>query len=455
MSHRQKFHFIAIGGSVMHNLAIALHAQGHHVSGSDDEIVDPSKSLLAKHDLLPSTFGWFPEKIDQTINAVILGMHAKKDNPELLKAKSLGIPVYSFPEFIYNQSVDKQRIVIGGSHGKTTITAIIIHVLTFHQRKFDYVIGAQQEGLENTVQLSNAPIIIIEGDEYPCSPLDSTAKFLKFQHHIAILSGIAWDHANIFPTRDVYIRQFELLADSTPKGGTLIYNSEDSVAETIGKIERADVQSIPYKTHDHVVENGVLYLLESKERTPTHLFGKHNLQNISAAKELLKKIGITTTQFYEAIPSFKGASGRLQKLSENDSCAVYKDFAHAPSKVKASTDALKSIYPGRQLVGCLELHTFSSLSKDYLPEYKDSMKSCDMALVYYNPEVVKRKGLDTLDANSIRDAFQHKSLDVYTDIKSLEKHLTSVQWQNKNLVMMSSGHFNGINIAELAKKITT
>ncbi len=455
MSHRQKVHFIAIGGSVMHNLAIALKTQGHQVSGSDDEIVDPSKSLLGKHNLLPPALGWFPDKIDQTIDAVILGMHAKKDNLELSKALALGIPVYSFPEFIHSQSIDKQRIVIGGSHSKTTITAIIIHVLSYHRRKFDYVIGARQESLENTVKLSDDPIMIIEGDEYPCSPLDGTAKFLKFQHHIAVLSGIAWDHANVFPTREGYIKQFELLADATPKGGTLIYNSEDSVTETIGKIERVDVQSIPYKTHDHVVENGVVYLSESKERTPTQLFGKHNLQNISASKELLKKIGITTAQFYEAIPSFKGASGQLQKLSENDSSAVYKDFAHAPSKVNASTDALKSIYPDRQLIGCLELHTFSSLDKKYLPEYRDSMKSCDTAFIYYNPEVVKRTGLGPLDETTIKSAFNHKSLTVYTDIKTLEEYIISMSWKNKNLVMMGSGHFNSINIAELAKKITS
>lgn len=454
MSHPKKFHFIAIGGSVMHNLAITLLNKGYTITGSDDEIVDPSKSVLSKHGLLPEAPGWHPDKINKDLDGVILGMHAKKDNPELLKAQSLGLPIYSFPEFIYNQSLDKQRIVIGGSHGKTTITAIVIHVLSFHKRKFDYVIGAAQDGLDNTVKLSDAPIIIIEGDEYPCSPLDLTAKFLKYQHHMAVLSGIAWDHANVFPTKEQYTKQFELLADSTPKGGTLVYNSEDPYTETIGKIERADVQAIPYKTHDHIVENGIVYLTGGEgARTPIQIFGKHNLQNISAAKELLKKIGITSSQFYQALPSFKGAKGRLQKIAEQNSTVVYKDFAHAPSKVRASTAAVKSIYPNRDLVGCLELHTYSSLNKKFLPEYKDSMKSCNVGIIYFNPDVVKSKGLENISENDIKQAFNQQDLQVFTNTKSLEEYLLSQKWQNKNLVMMSSGHFNGLDLTELANRL--
>lgn len=450
MSHPQKFHFIAIGGSVMHNLAIALSQLGHQVSGSDDDIQDPSKSKLSKYNLLPPALGWFPDKIDNTINAVILGMHAKHDNPELTKAQSLGLPILSFPEFIYNQAVNKQRIVICGSHGKTTITALLIHVLSFFNRKFDYVIGAQQEGMENTVHLTNAPIILIEGDEYLSSPLDPTAKFLKYHHHMAIISGIAWDHANVFPTRAEYEKQFELLADASPKCGTLIYNSEDKLVEKIAKKERVDVQAIGYGTHDHVIENGVVYLIgPNKERTPIQLFGKHNLQNISAAKELLKKIGITNDQFYEALPSFKGADGRLQKMYANDSSTVYKDFAHAPSKVKATTEAIKSIFPKRHLIGCLELHTYSSLNKAFLPEYNDTLKACDTALVYFNPEKVKQKGLGELDASQIQSAFGHKNLTVFADTDSLVDHLKSLPMANSNLAMMSSGNFNGLDISQL------
>lgn len=455
MFHPQKFHFIAIGGSVMHNLAIALHQQGHHVSGSDDDIQNPSKASLTKYGLHPPSLGWHPEKIDSSVNAVIVGMHAKKDNPELIQAQSLGISVFSFPEFIYNRSIDKQRIVVCGSHGKTTITAILIHVLTFHHRIFDYVIGARQEGMDNTVKLSDAPIIVIEGDEYLSSPLDPTAKFLKYNHHIAVLSGIAWDHANVFATKEEYSKQFEILADSTPKCGTLIYNSEDQMTDTMGKIERVDVQSIPYKTHNHVIENGVVYLINSeKDRTPIQLFGKHNLQNISAAKEVLKKIGISNDQFYEALPSFKGADGRLQKIFEKNSTIVYKDFAHAPSKVRASTEAIKSLYPERQLVGCLELHTFSSLNKRYLPEYKSSMSQCDTAIVYYNPEKVKQKDLETLKDSEIKDAFNNQKTMVFTDESKLEQYLTSFSWQNMNLVLMSSGNFNGLNLSQLVQKLS-
>lgn len=454
MSHPQKFHFIAIGGSVMHNLAIALSQQGHQISGSDDDIQDPSKSKLSKHNLLPSALGWFPDKIDNTINAVILGMHAKKDNPELLKAESLGLPILSFPEFIYNRSINKQRIVICGSHGKTTITALLIHVLSFFNRKFDYVIGAQQEGMENTVKLTDAPIILIEGDEYLSSPLDPTAKFLKYHHHMAIISGIAWDHANVFPTSAAYEQQFELLADASPKCGTIIYNSDDKVVEKIAKKERADVQAIGYNTHDHVIENGVVYLIGSgKERTPIQLFGKHNLQNISAAKELLKKIGISNDQFYEALPSFKGADGRLQKIYANDSSTVYKDFAHAPSKVKASTEAIKSIFPKRHLIGCLELHTYSSMNKTFLPEYNGSMKACDTALVFFNPEKVKQKGLEELDESQIKRAFDHKNLVVFTDVHAMTDHLKSLPTKDTNLAMMSSGNFNGLNLNQLAETL--
>ena len=456
MSDAQKFHFIAIGGSVMHNLAISLKTHGHQVTGSDDDIKDPARANLIKHHLLPTDMGWHPDRIDNTVDAVILGMHARKDNPELLKAQSIGIPIYSFPEFIFNQSIDKQRIVITGSHGKTTITAIILHVLTFFKRKFDYVIGAAQDGLELSVQLSDAPIIIIEGDEYPASPIDPTAKFLRFQHHVAIISGIAWDHANVFPNRELYNKQFELLADATPKGGTLIYNNEDKTVEAIGKKERVDVQTIPYQTHPYKIENGVVYLVQTEgEHAPIQLFGNHNLQNISAAKELLKKIGITSSQFYEALPTFKGARGRLEKILEHNETIVFKDFAHAPSKVKATTLAVKSLYPKRQLVGCLELHTFSSLNKNYLSEYTDSMKACDTAVVYFNPEVINEKGLEPLDETIIKKAFNKQDLIVLNDTQALETYLSSLSWRGKNLLMMSSGHFNGLSIPALAQKLKT
>lgn len=450
---RQRVHFIAIGGSVMHNLAICLKEAGHEVSGSDDEIFEPSRSELGKHGLLPQKDGWFPDKIDQSIDSVVLGMHARADNPELQKATELGIPIFSFPEYIFQQSKDKQRIVIAGSHGKTTITAIVIHVLNYCKRKFDYVVGAKVKGVTNTVKLSNAPIIIIEGDEYFSSALDPTPKFIRYQHHVGLISGIAWDHANVFPTEEEYVRQFDVFADQTPKGGILIFCEQDPLAMMIGKKERTDVLGISYKSHPHVIENGTVFLKGGDQKYPINIFGSHNLLNISGAKELLKKLGVTNEQFFDAMTTFEGAAGRLEKVSNNNSPVVYKDFAHAPSKVKATVKALKEINPGKDLVACLELHTYSSLTKKYLPQYKDSMKSAQQALIYFDPDKVKAKKLEPLSASDIKQSFASSNIEVFTDAKQLEDFLLQQSWKNKNLVMMSSGNFGGINIQKLADKL--
>lgn len=449
----QKIHFIAIGGSVMHNLAIALKQAGHTVTGSDDEIFEPSHSALKKHGLLPSEDGWHPEKVTSDLDAVILGMHAKKDNPELLKAQQLDLKIFSFPEYIYNHSIDKQRIVVAGSHGKTTITAIIVHVLNYFNRSFDYVIGARIRGIENTVKLSDAPVIVIEGDEYLCSALDPTPKFLRYQHHIGLISGIAWDHANVFPTEEEYLKQFDKFADQTPKSGILIFCENDPLVSIIGNKQRADVLNIPYKTHPHAIENGQEFLSNGKERIPIRIFGTHNLQNISAAKELLKRIGISGEQFYEAVASFDGAAGRLEKVNGNNFTVVFKDFAHAPSKVKASIKAVKEIYPNHDTVGCLELHTFSSLNKSYLPQYKDALKGLATAIVFYNPEKLKLKNLPPLTEAEIKQAFGTSSLQFFSDPAQLEAFLASQSWKNKNLLMMSSGNFGGIDLNKLADKI--
>lgn len=451
---KEKIHFIAIGGSVMHNLAIALKQAGHEVSGSDDEIHDPSRTALEKHGLLPDKEGWRPDKIDRSLDGVILGMHARKDNPELLKAQSLRLKIFSFPEFIYEHSTDKQRIVVSGSHGKTTITAIVIHVLNYFNRKFDYVIGARVKGIEQTVKLSDAPIIIIEGDEYLSSALDPTSKFLRYKHHIGLISGIAWDHANVFHVEEEYVKQFDLFADETPKGGILIYCEQDALALIIGKKERADVQAISYKSHPHTVDNyGQFFLTNGKERYPVKIFGSHNFQNISAAKEILKKIGITAEKFLEAISSFEGAAGRLEKLKANSSSAIYKDFAHAPSKVKATVKAIKEISPNHDLIACLELHTYSSLNKKFLPQYKDSMKAAQVQIVYFNPEKVKDKDLEQLTESDIRKSFRNPGLITFTDAPKLEEFLLQQSWKNKDLLMMSSGNFGGLDLINLAEKI--
>jgi UDP-N-acetylmuramate: L-alanyl-gamma-D-glutamyl-meso-diaminopimelate ligase len=455
MDKKQKIHFIAIGGSVMHNLAIALKQAGHDVSGSDDEIYEPSRSTLMKHGLLPDKDGWHPDRITPAIDTVILGMHARKDNPELLRAQQLGIRICSFPEFIYEKSRNKQRVVIAGSHGKTTITAIIVHVMNYFKRDFDYVIGAKVAGVDLTVRLSDAPLIVIEGDEYLSSVLDPVPKFLRYQHHIGLISGIAWDHANVFPTEEDYVKQFDLFADQTPKGGILIYCEQDSMALMIGKKERPDVQEISYKSHSHAVDNNNQFFLNNaKDRVPIRVFGSHNFQNISGAKEVLKKLGITPAQFFEAISSFEGAAGRLQKIKEYNSCTVYKDFAHAPSKVKATVKAVKEIYPSRDLVACLELHTYSSLNKKFIPQYKDSLKAAQIPVVYFNLEKLKAKNLEPLSESDIRSAFANQAIQVFHDSRALEDFLTAQKWKNKNLLMMSSGNFGGLNVNALAEKIS-
>ncbi|HEX6222826.1 MAG TPA: Mur ligase family protein [Chryseolinea sp.] len=454
MQHKKKkIHFIAIGGSVMHNLAVALKQDGHEISGSDDEIFDPSRATLIKHGLLPDKEGWYPEKLDRSFDAVLLGMHAKHDNPELLKAQALGLTIFSFPEYIYEHSKNKQRVVIAGSHGKTTITAIIIHVLNFLKHKFDYVIGAKVNGIENTVKLSDAPVIIIEGDEYLASPLDLTPKFVRYQHHVGLISGISWDHANVFPTEEEYVKQFDLFADQTPKGGILIYCEQDSMALIIGKKERSDVQAIPYRSHSHASDVSQFYLTHGREKHPIKVFGSHNYQNISGAKEVLKKLGVTEQEFFAAISSFEGAAGRLQKITDRKNFSLYKDFAHAPSKVKATVKALKEIFPGRDLVACLELHSLSSLSKNFIPQYKDSMKAAQVPVVYYNAEKMKLKKLEPLQDSDIRKSFASPAMQVFNDAKKLEEFLLQQTWNNKNLLMMSSGNFGGLNLVDLAEKI--
>ncbi|MFN8415948.1 MAG: Mur ligase family protein [Cytophagaceae bacterium] len=447
----KRVHFIAIGGAVMHNLALALHNMGYQVSGSDDEIFEPSKTRLAAKGLLPEQMGWYPEKITSDINAIILGMHARKDNPELLRAQELGLKIYSFPQYIYEQSKNKQRIVIAGSHGKTTITSMIMHVLNYHKKDFDYLVGAKIEGFETMVRISDAPIIIIEGDEYLTSPLDLTPKFLHYKHHIGVISGIAWDHINVYPTFESYVSQFDAFADSTPKGGILIFSESDDLATLIGNKERADVTAIEYKAHPHDIMDGITYLNTDMRKVPLQVFGKHNLKNISAALEVCLKVGITKPMFYEAMEQFKGAANRLELVGRKNNKVVFKDFAHAPSKLKATSKAVKKQFPNHKLVAVLELHTFSSLNKEFLSQYKDTYKTPDEPIVYFSPETVAHKKLATITAEEVKEAFDNPKVRVFTESKALEEYLKSLNWTNTNLLLMSSGNFGGINIKELSE----
>ncbi|UBM58529.1 Mur ligase domain-containing protein [Marinilongibacter aquaticus] len=450
----QNIHFIAIGGAVMHNLALALQQKGFTVSGSDDEIYDPALSRLKAAGILPDEMGWNPDRIHENLDAVILGMHARKDNPELLKAQTLGLKIYSFPEYVYVQSKNKQRIVIAGSHGKTTITSIILHVLKYFNRKFDYLVGAQIEGFDLMVKLSDdAPTIIIEGDEYLSSALDKRSKFLSYHPHIALMSGIAWDHFNVFPNFDDYVKSFELLAEDIPKAGAFIYDESDDILKMIGAKEHADVAKLPYSAHPYTVKNGQVFLETAQGEVPLKIFGEHNMKNLMGAKLVLDRLAITDEMFYEAIRSFGGAAKRLQTEGENEYCKIYRDFAHAPSKVGATTAATKELFPDRELVACYELHTFSSLNKEFLPHYAEKLAAADQAVVFFSPHTLEMKKMPPLSADEIKQAFQREDLEVFTKQEDLLAFLKAQNWYKQNLLLMSSGTFDGLDFKTFAQEI--
>lgn len=444
-----KIHLIAIGGSAMHNMALALHEKGFEVTGSDDAVFDPSKSRLEKAGLLPKEMGWFPEKITQDIDAVILGMHARIDNPELKKAQEIGLPIYSYPEYIYEQSKDKKRVVIGGSHGKTSITAMILHVLNHHQIDCDYMVGAQLEGFTTMVKLTHeAPVIILEGDEYLSSPIDRRPKFHWYKPHIAVLSGIAWDHINVFPTFDNYVEQFRVFRDDV--SDCLIYCEEDEHLISLAK-EGASCRLQPYKTHAHRIKNGITYWQGTDEEVPLAIFGDHNLQNLNAARLVCEELGVSEHMFLEAIQSFKGASKRLELVKKGETTAVYKDFAHSPSKLKATSAAMKKQFSDRKLVACMELHTFSSLNEEFLQQYAHCMDEPDMAIVYFSPAAIAHKKLEPITEEQVHTAFAREDLMVFADSQKLQDYLQSLDWNNQNLLMMSSGSFDGMEFDALIK----
>ena len=445
-----KIHFIAIGGSAMHNLAIALHQKGYQVSGSDDTIHNPSKSRLEKYGLLPFEFGWFPEKISSELDVIILGMHAKKDNPELLKAQELGLKIYSYPEFLYEQSKDKTRVVIGGSHGKTTITSMILHVLNYHEKEVDYMVGAQLEGFETMVHLTeDNEFIVLEGDEYLSSPIDMRPKFHLYKPNIALLSGIAWDHINVFPTFDNYVEQFRIFTDSLINGGIMVYNEEDFVVKDVVESSENHIKKYAYQTPKHFIKDGTTYLETPEGDLPLEIFGNHNLQNLAGAKWICQHMGIDEDDFYEAVASFKGASKRLEKIAESKSTVVFKDFAHSPSKVEATTNAVKEQYAERTVLACLELHTYSSLNAEFLAEYKGALNKSDKAVVFYSPHAVKIKQLEEVSAEQIAIAFERDDLIIYTNPQDFKDFLFSQNLENTALLLMSSGNYGGLDFDEV------
>ena len=443
-------HFIAIGGAAMHNLAIALHNKGYQVTGSDDTIFDPSKSRLEAKGLLPEQFGWFPEKITEGLDAIVLGMHAKADNPELLKAQELDLKIYSYPEFLYEQSKDKTRVVIGGSHGKTTITSMILHVMHYHDRDVDYMVGAQLEGFDVMVKMTEEnDFTVLEGDEYLSSPIDRRPKFHLYKPNIALLSGIAWDHINVFPTYENYVEQFSIFVDSIVRGGSITYNAEDKEVARVVEASENTVRKLPYYTPSYTVENGETLLETPEGPLPIEVFGKHNLNNLAGAKWICQHMGIDEDDFYEAIATFKGASKRLEKIAESEKSVAYKDFAHSPSKVAATTQAVKEQYQNRTLVACLELHTYSSLNAEFLKEYQGALNAADVAVVFYSPHAVEIKKLDAVTHEQIGQAFNRNDLIIYTNPDDFKNYLFSQDYKNKALLLMSSGNYGGLDFDEV------
>ncbi len=434
----------------MHNLALALHEKGDHITGSDDAIFEPSKSRLAAKGLLPESLGWFPEKVNPEVDAIILGMHAKADNPELIKAQELGITIYSYPEFLYEHAKNKTRVVIGGSHGKTTITSMILHVLKYHEVEVDFMVGAQLDGFDRMVHLTNEnEIIVLEGDEYLSSPIDLRPKFHLYKANIALLSGIAWDHINVFPTFENYVDQFRIFVDTMVKGGMMVYNVEDEVVKEVVEQTSNQIKIYPYKTPDYTIENGATVLDTVEGEVPLEIFGKHNLQNLEGARSICFHLGIGEEEFYEAIADFKGASKRLEKIAENEHTVVFKDFAHSPSKVEATTNAVKEQYVDRKLLACLELHTYSSLNEDFLKEYVGTLNKADEAVVFYSPHAVKIKRLKEVSEEQIAKAFKRDDLIIYTDPKVFKDFLFSRNLKDTALLLMSSGNYGGLDFDEV------
>ncbi len=442
-------HFIAIGGSAMHNLAIALKDKAYQVTGSDDAIFEPSKSRLEKKGILPAELGWFPEKITSDIDAVILGMHAHADNPELARAKELGLKVYSYPEFLYEQSKNKTRVVIGGSHGKTTITSMILHVLNFHQKDIDYMVGAQLEGFDCMVKITEEnDFMILEGDEYLSSTDDRRPKFLLYQPNIALISGIAWDHINVFKTFDEYIEQFRKFTASITPGGILVYNEEDE--EVVKVVESAEnyFRKLPYKTPDYELRDGIVHLKTGIGEVPLSIFGKHNLLNMEGARLICQQLGIMEEEFYEAIMSFKGASKRLEKVERPDGGILYKDFAHAPSKVKATVAAFSEQFKGQKNYGFLELHTYSSLNPIFLEQYAGAMDGLENAVVFYSEDALKIKRMEPISPDFIKEKFKNTHLHVFTKAEDLHTYWNALDKTQGAYLMMSSGNFGGLDLTQ-------
>jgi len=449
-----KVHFISIGGSVMHQLAIALKRKGYEVTGSDDEIFEPARTNLEKEGILPSVIGWFPERITGSIDSIILGMHAKADNPELERAMELKIPVYSFPEYIFKESTNKTRVVVGGSHGKTTTTAMIMHVLRQSNKAFDYLVGARLEGFDQSVKITDAPVVVCEGDEYPASTVERRPKFHFLFPHIAVLTGIAWDHINVFPTFENYLEQFRIFIEKIETGGHLIYNETDAILkEWVENNHRTDINYLPYQVPVHSIKEGKTEVEFDGEKTTLKVFGNHNLLNMHAACLVCKQLNVSAKQFTQAIATFTGAAKRLEVLAQSENVVVYRDFAHAPSKVKATIEAVKNQFPGKKVYAILELHTFSSLNEAFMKEYAGSLNPADEAVVFYSKHALELKRMPELPKEVVEKGFDKTGLHIFNKKQELEEWLGKNNYENSVVVFMSSGNYEGFDAETFAMNL--
>jgi len=447
-----RIHFIAIGGAVMHNLAIALHKKAYAISGSDDEIFEPSLSRLQKHNLLPKKWGWDPALITTNLDAVILGMHAREDNPELLRARELGLKIFSFPEYLYEQTRNKTRVVIAGSHGKTTVTSMIMHALRENGMQFDYMVGSVLDGFDTMVELNDGnTIAVFEGDEYLTSPIDLRPKFHLYNPHISLITGIAWDHMNVFPSFENYLEQFRIFAGMT--SDALIYFGGDEHLGPIAEKQKERLKLYPYSGLNAVTSGEKSTVMLDSLRVSLSIFGEHNMQNLAGAMQVCKLLGVSEKDFLASMATFKGAKRRQELLAQKGNCMVYLDFAHAPSKVAATVKAFRGQYKDKKLVACLELHTFSSLNTAFLPQYKSSMDLADTAIVYYNPEVVQHKKLRQFPPELVKEAFQREDLTVLQDSAAVEGLLLDLPAGDCVFLIMSSGNFSGLDLKQLAESI--
>jgi len=438
----------------MHNLAITLKKLGYEVSGSDDKIYDPSKSRLQKQNLLPKKIGWNPEIINTEIDFIVLGMHAKKDNPELLRALKLGCKIFSYPELIYEFSKSKTRIVIGGSHGKTTVTSMILHVLNFYNINVDYLLGAQIEGFENMVNITESnEFILIEGDEYLSSPIDNSPKFHKYNSNIALITGIAWDHINVFPSLENYITQFEKFIETVSDGGVIVFNNNDDIVRDLVNNSTKPIRKIQYNQVDHEIIDGITYINTSEGNIPLKVYGNHNLSNLCAAKQICALLGVFDDEFYSAIANFKGASNRLEIIFRDKNKIIIKDFAHSPSKLKATIDAVKNQFSNKNIIAVYELHTLSSFNSEFIKQYLSTMNNADIKIVYFDSEVLQKRSVNNIDLDSIKNYFGSNDLTVVSNKSLLFNKILNQDFQNSVLLLMSSGNFSSMNIKSLIENI--